>query len=239
MAESTTPQGYKKKPLWVYGAAGFLIVVPFANFLISISRQGEPLWYSPKIWALYAGYVPVATWGFVALTFLSGVFLLLVRQVTWLLALVTLVVLAAYNLLVFKQFTVLAIILVAMILFRPFRRPYLDPKTRWWEHHPRYQTNIFGTVLPSEVKVRLHNISLSGIFVEWTDTNHPAPTTGQQINISLGPSLEILCEVVRKHENFLGIRFKHLPRSTKKILKEKIKEVAAQELKAGVQNPRN
>lgn len=229
MANSIRQEGYKRKPLWVYGAAIFLMIVPVANFLMFMIHQNEARWYAPDVWVIYAQLISPLTWGFIFLTLFSGALLLFVRQVTWILALATLTVLVAYNLFLFKQFAVLAILLLCMILLAPFRRPYLQAKSRWWEQSPRYTANTYATLLPNGTRVKVHNISLSGMLVEWIDAATPVPPANLQITLSLGSSLEILCDITRRHENMLGIRFKNLPVSVRQKLKQKIKDLTLSE----------
>jgi len=71
----------------------------------------------------------------------------------------------------FIIFGVMNILIVTYLLVPAVRITYLDPRVRWWEAYPRYQSNIDCTINNS-ITGKIQNISISGVFIT---TNYDLP----------------------------------------------------------------
>ena len=129
----------------------------------------------------------------------------------------------------FIIFGFLNITIVVYLLIPAVRIAYLDPRVRWWETHPRYQTDIDCTISNNLVG-KIQNISLSGVFI--TSINHleldslvtvefNAPSKNG--TITLKPSLKVLNKYTVNNSYGYGAVFSNLTINELKQLKVLIK----------------
>jgi hypothetical protein len=182
----TEQGGYRRKPWWILAFAGILITASVGNVLVSFLTQG--IYRMPwPAWKLWFTLVRPESWALNALLLSGGIALLRARVWTYSIAMALLVLTLAYNFvfaaeLGFMPAPLLWLMRLATVVFMvllsrsELRRPYLEPRSRWWETEARHQ--IEGKVqLRREgsegegVEAQLRNISRSGVFVEAGDAS--------------------------------------------------------------------
>jgi len=223
--------GFTRKPVWIYFAAGALIISPLGNFLTTLLTMGIPGWYSPKVWMLWLPYVEWKVWGLMACLFASGISLLFVRKWSLLAAALSVLMVLIYTLATARQLmflgtwfiassVVISAATILLIFFSPFRLPYLNPKLRWWEGDPRYKADFPVKFEGAERNGLLQDISLSGALVEWTDARaHPTLEMGAESELVLPNGLRIRFQVARVTANGYGVRFVATNRAQRKSLR--------------------
>jgi hypothetical protein len=231
MNQPSSASGYRKKPFWIYVAAFTLILSPFGNFIVSLIAHQTPYWYSPKAWAHWVQSITPGVWGILILLFLSGVALLFVRKWTWTLSLVSLgfiivydIILIATNQLEFMGPVAIILMILATLSFgmgiylSEFRKPYLNPRLRWWETEPRYRVDLPVTLTKVEHPGNLVDISRSGVLVEWTDAK-TIPEIEGILSLTLPTQISVPVLVSRRTARGYGLQFEKLDAKQKKDLK--------------------
>ncbi|MBS1983487.1 MAG: PilZ domain-containing protein [Bdellovibrionales bacterium] len=229
-------RGYRQKPLWIPIVGILFILTPFGNFLLTLASLRIPHWYSPQVWAYWIRYITPGTWGLMAFIFLSGFSLLFfVRTWALVLTLFTLGTVVVYNLLMIKAFSLMGTFAVStMILttaitiyflyFSRFRRPYTNPKIRWWETSPRYRVDIPVKIDGVAKHGRLVDVSITGALIEW-DEPRLVPAREKVKHINLPPDLHLPCVAARSTEKGYGINFDHLDKAQKKAFQTWLKQL--------------
>ncbi len=103
------------------------------------------------------------------------------------------------------------------LYFSRFRRPYMNPKMRWWETSPRFKTDIPVKIPMSSKDGVLTDVSITGALIEWKDISL-VPVAEKLSRIELPPGLTLDCEVARTVPNGYGLRF-NLNRETSRKFK--------------------
>ncbi len=231
MTTSTQNSGYRKKPLWIYLAAFILMVTPLGNLLYSLASLGVQDWYHPRTWGYWLQFVNPSTWILLSLIFSSGILLLVVRKWTWTLSLVCLGVIVIYDVVMIatNQFEMMGpipilLMILATISFglglylTEFRKPYVNPRLRWWETEPRYRVDLPVTLTKVDHPGNLVDISRSGVLVEWTDPK-TVPEIEGTLSLTLPTQIAIPVFVARRTARGYGLQFKSLSSEQKKDLK--------------------
>jgi hypothetical protein len=122
---SYQPFGYRKKPFRVYFVALYLLIAPWINFVLGIRNTGESQWYHVHTWLEYLLRLHPRTWTLLILTLFAGVFLLMVRKASWIFAWSLLLAVIFYNLIIFNDLPILALVLLFFVLLTPFKRVML------------------------------------------------------------------------------------------------------------------
>jgi hypothetical protein len=226
--------GYRKKPLWIYIVALIFILTPLGNLLWSLASLNIPNWYMPHVWRYWAKYVAPSTWVLLTLLFVSGISLLFVRRWSWLLSLVTLGVVAVYDIVMIKEFSIMGTMAIAamivgtvcfglLLYFTEFRKPYLNPRVRWWETSPRYKVDLPVALRNIETPATLVDISRTGVLIEFVAA---IPEVEGDTEISLPTQVQLPCVVARKTEKGYGLQFAPLNRQQKGELKTFIRTLS-------------
>jgi len=216
------PFGYRKKPVRVFLVAIYLLIAPWVYFVLNIRELGDPTWGNPDTWLKYLTDLHPRVWFLLTITFAAAIMLFLVRKASWILAIIALVLVIIYNIFVFGSLPIPAIILLAFVLFTPFRKPYLNPQLRWWEQLPRFDVDLFANVEDLSAQLHIYDISEGGVLAEFLGETHPKLYDTFHIEFSNGPKL--LTKLVRIQENkYLGLHFEELSRGDKRLLKKFIK----------------
>jgi hypothetical protein len=228
--------GYRRKPNWIYFVGLCFILAPFGNFLVTLATLHIPQWYSPTVWRHWVRYVPVGTWALLSLVFASGLALLLfVRRWALLLTLATLLMVIAYNLVTIRQFALLGSLAIGgmagtsavmgyLLYFTRFRRPYTDPRIRWWETSPRYKVSIPVRIESVPAEGVLLDVSFTGALIEWP-TEEAVPEREQVNTIILPPDLRLSWVSARRTARGYGLRFEVSERSARKKFKAWIRQL--------------
>ncbi|HVJ64469.1 MAG TPA: PilZ domain-containing protein [Bdellovibrionota bacterium] len=211
------PQGYIKKPKWIYGLGLAFLLAPFGNFLWSLAALGVRRWWDPAIWRIWVPYVEWYVWVLMLLVAISGLSLMLVRKWSWVLSLAALGSVFVYSVILLPNINskasvaivallmLLTIGAMGVIFFSPFRLPYVNPRLRWWETSPRYRVDIKVKVGDVAQDATLVDISRSGALVEWTSAAVPELEPRTKITLPMG--LTLLVEVIRKTQQGYGLKF--------------------------------
>lgn len=218
MALSPSPiRGYVSKPKWIYVLGLSFLLAPFGNFVWSLAALGVKRWWDPQVWAIWLPFVEWHVWILMAMVSLSGLSLLLVRRWSWLLSIVALVSVFVYSLVLLPSISsktsigIVALLMIitvgamGVVLFSPFRLPYINPRLRWWESDPRYRVEIRAFVGEAEQEALLSDISRSGALVEWGSA--AVPEISGVVKLSLPMGLVLAAEVVRKTKQGYALRF--------------------------------
>lgn len=226
--ENTNPQGYRKKPLWIYLIAFILMLSPFGNFLWSLVSLGTPEWYKPSIWFAWARFIDTPTWVLLSLLFSSGLSLLFVRRWSWTYSVVVIGIIVAYDIVMFKHFLdlgpgaaiamiTLTVSFALILYFSEFRQPYLNPRLRWWETSPRYKVDLPASLSKFEKAGVIVDISRSGLLIEWpADVN--VPTMEGPCEITLLGNLKLNGMIRRQTPRGYGVQFEQITGEQKKGL---------------------
>ena len=222
--------GYRHKPFWIYVASILLMIAPLGNLLWSLASLRIPDWYKPHVWAYWAKYVSPMTWVLLAMLFVSGVSLLVVRKWTWNLSLATLALVTLYDIIMMKQFlmmgTVAVLAMVASTLgfglvlyFSEFRRPYMNPRLRWWETSPRYKVDLPVVLSKSDLPATLVDISRTGVLVEWT-TPEQIPDIEGDVQLTLPTQKAVAAKIKRRTPKGYGLEFGELGREDRLAVRD-------------------
>lgn len=225
-ALSSQPFGYKKKPWRVYAVALYLLIAPWVFFVLAIKFNiNDPGWYKPSVLLHYLQVSPPRLVLLLGLTLASGSLLLFVRKASWVVAVVTLVLVILYNVFFFNfQIPWSAVVLLLFVLFTPFRKPYLNPSLRWWEQPPRFEVDLFADIPETQSKIHVYDISEGGLLGEYLGLEKPEIEDKFYIEFENGPKL--LSQVVRKQEGkYVGVHFEDVNKIQFKRLKKFIRRL--------------
>jgi len=223
------PMGYASKPKWITALGVAFLLAPLGNFLWSLAAYGVERWWDPNVWGIWLPHVEPYVWLMMFLVAASGVSLLVVRKWSWILAVAALsfVLIHSFFLLphiVGSTNTAIVVLLslitvgsIAFVGFSPFRRPYLNPRLRWWETSPRYKADIQVKVGEIEQPGILVDISRTGALVEWPSASMPDVSENTKLDLPMG--LSLYARVARKTESGYGFTFnsKFNPESNKTL----------------------
>jgi hypothetical protein len=217
--EGSGPQGYRSKPIWIRLLAAALILAPLGNIAFTLYSLELP-WSGTETWAYWIQFIKPQVWALNVLLLMSGFALIKVRTWTHMLASVTLVLVLIYNIATWEKLLFLgpatfglmivaSIIASAVLYSRQFRKPYFNPRLRWWETSPRYQARLSvrithaseGETHPAEIL----DISRSGIFV--SIESNPELPIGEEHRIVLPTGIEVRAQIVRRTPAGYGFRF--------------------------------
>lgn len=230
-SQESAPQhvsGYRKKPLWIYVTALVLMFSPLGNIIWSLAQVGAIGWYKPSVWIYWARFVTPQTWILLVLLFVAGALLLVVRRWSWTFSLVVLGMIAIYDLVMIKNFVAMGpLAVVAMLVgtvsfglilyFSEFRKPYINPRLRWWETSPRYKVDLPATCSTVPTPGVMVDISRSGVLLQWpADLN--IPNIEGNCHVTLPNQLTLPALAKRKTEHGYGMEFHTLNREQKRQL---------------------
>lgn len=229
-------RGYRRKPAWIVAVAILFILAPFGNFLYAMFSLGYRKWPESSEMDILLRSIPSMVWILQGLVALSGVALLFVRRGSLTLATVSLSMLTAYNLLRFRDFSIIGTAnLVALILatlavlaalyFPRFRKPYIDPRVRWWETAKRYRADLSVEIVGGDESFRLLDISNTGALVTAPDAVLNRLIPGRPLRLHLPGGHELEAEVVREapapgEGRAWGLRFTDTSRAARRGLRE-------------------
>jgi len=212
-------RGYTRKPIWIRLIAIALILAPIGNIVFTIAALDVPLmtWQS---WSYWLAYIKPQVWALNVLLFSSGLALMRVRTWTHLFASFTIGVVLIYNIvfwegllflgpIAFGVMLVLSLLAAGILYSREFRKPFHNPRLRWWETSPRYQARLpvslthssEGNMYPGEIL----DISRSGLFI--TIENNPDLPIGEEHHVVLPTGIELRGQIVRRTGNGYGLSF--------------------------------
>lgn len=218
MRSPAVVKGYVSKPTWIYVLGVSFVLAPLGNFIWSLAALGVKRWWDPRIWSIWIPYVEPHVWTLMALVSLSGLCLLFVRRWSWILSLVSLGIVLVYSLFLLPSIASKASIAIVsllmlitigamgVILFSPFRLPYINPRLRWWETGPRYRVDIQVKVDDLSDEGVLVDISRTGCLVEWGGVRIPQDLRGN-VRLLMPMGLVLLAEVTRRTPQGYGFRF--------------------------------
>lgn len=236
MSQTGGAQGYRRKPTWIFIVGVLFLLTPFGNFLLTLASLNIQNWYKPETWAYWAKFIPIYTWALMSLIFCSGLALIFfVRRWALVLTMATLAAVLLHNIVMIRDFSLMGTMAVTgMILttaatwyflyFSRFRRPYTNPKMRWWETSPRYRVDIPAKIDAVPVNATLVDISMSGALIEWPEPG-AVPPEDRVSHIMLPPDLRLPCRVARGTEKGFGIQFDDFDAMTKKRFKGWLKQL--------------
>ncbi len=213
----SAPQGYRRKPLWIYLIAGLFVLTPLIHLMGTLKGAGEPQWYAPAVWWRWALHLDPAPALVSFILCVAGLALLFVRTWSWWFGMAALTLLCLYNIvLISRAFTndtftqVLAtfgsILLLALLFFSEFRRPFLNKRLRWWESEPRFHVSVPVTVRSGHeggggtTQARLVDISRSGLYLEPTQ-GQSALSLPEDIVVEVNNELRLPCRFSRTTEH--------------------------------------
>jgi hypothetical protein len=248
MSESTAPKvlGYRKKPLWIPLVGLIFCLSPFGNFLLSLAARNIQNWWTPATWNYWWHYIPFHAWMITLAVFGSGICLIFfVRKWALMLTASTIAIVMAYNLILFPTFKMMGTVVVLTMIFTTafagyivwftsFRKPYENPKIRWWESHERYRVHIPVSFANNSPTATLLDISLTGALIEWA-TVAEVPPPDRVTSMRLSPEVELDCRVVRITERGFGVLFSERKKPQIKAFKRWIKQLKKQ--RSTVSNP--
>lgn len=222
------PTGYRKKPAWIYLISAVLIFSPLGNLLWSLASMKVPDWYKPSVWIYWSHYFTVPTWGLLGLLFVAGISLLFVRRWSWALSMGVIGLICIYDIFMIKHFMALGIgAVIAMIsgtlsfglilYFSEFRKPYLNPRLRWWETSPRYKVELPASISLFDKAGVIADISRSGMLIEWPNSVE-IPELSGMCTVSLPTDLKIEGDIKRRTARGYGVKFENLSKEQKKAL---------------------
>jgi hypothetical protein len=236
MSQATAP-GYRRKPIWIHVVALLFLLAPVGNFVFGLIALGYRRWPSPEDFSTLLASVPTTAWALQACVAATGVALLFVRRGSLLLATVTLLALNLYNLFNFREFSVIGganlavlIVITAAVLaafyLTDFRKPYLNPRVRWWETAARYRADLSVGVLEGETDFRLLDVSRTGALVAGPGHLADRLRLGAAVSLRLPDGARLSAEIVREAHDVegegraWGLQFKGLGKAAKQALRE-------------------
>lgn len=229
-------KAYRKRPLWTVLLALAFVFAPIGNLLVTLIAFRVPHWWSPQVWSQWISGVSPTLLALQVLIFVSGVALLFVRNWSWTIALFTLSVACLYNVFSFQSLlkmgpwavgvmVLLTLVGIAVMLYSPFRRPYLNPRLRWWETSPRFRADIRVIIEGVPGEAILVDVSRTGALLEWREIENIPQLEGlKQMTLAQGPILS--CIVIRRTPKGYGLNFHKLSPASKKYLKNWLAELA-------------
>lgn len=185
------------------------VLAPLGNFLFGLYSLGYRRWPDNADLRSLLASVPPFAWILQTCVMATGVALLFVRRGSLLLATVTLSLMTLYNLARFRDFSVIGSLNLAVLILATlgvlaalyltdFRKPYLNPRVRWWETAQRFRAEIPVTVIEGEEPFRLLDVSRTGALVAGPEHLAARLPAGQTLRVHLPTGLELAAEVVRE-----------------------------------------
>jgi len=241
MTQAQHTTGYRNKPIWIQVLATLLILAPFGNLIGTFWAMDLPI-TNPESWTYWVRYVPVRVWALNILLFVSGWALLKVRTWTHLLATGTLLCVLIYNIITFQSLMLLGPItlgifilasgvMLGLLYSKDFRKPYFQPRLRWWETHPRYKARLSIVLkdLPQakEYLGEILDISRSGTLIQLDSANDSELQVGEEHHLILPNKLELNAQIVRRTPEGYGFEFMRNSWSTRSDLKKFIRDLSS------------
>jgi hypothetical protein len=238
--DSLSPIGYRHKPRWVFVIAFLFMLAPVGNFVSTLAMMRIADWWTPRVWIHWAQWISPGAWGIMTMLFLSGLGLLFVNRLSWIFASICLLTVLGFNLFYVFHFgtvstlgpitlgvMVLATLLSGLFLYsQRFRRPYLNPRLRWWETRPRYRADLGVRMPPFSERCVLLDISESGALVDFPER---VPMIPDQVQIEVTAELKLDCDVVRRPDSgrAFGLSFLKLSRPQRAELRRFLDQIAS------------
>jgi hypothetical protein len=232
---STIASGYAKKPFWIPLAGLIMVLSPFGNYLLALRAAGAENWATPAAWLEFVPEIDPVAAGVMGLVFVAGLGLFTARRWSWALASFSLLATVVYNIVSLQDLLWLGSFQVAamcamtgfglLFLYMGwFRRPYLDPRVRWWETSPRMRTYLPVSIRGLGLRGSLLDVSRTGALVEWSETGPvEAP---KNFLLKMPGDFEIKCELARKTARGAGLRFVDVDGATRDSLQELLKRLS-------------
>jgi hypothetical protein len=241
MSDSTAPEprGYRNKPIWIRLLAAALVLAPLGNIAFTLYSLDLP-WSGPETWLYWIHFIKPQVWALNILLLMSGLALIKVRTWTHMLASVTLLLVIIYNIATWEKLLflgpatfalmVLASLIATTVLYsQQFRKPYFNPRLRWWETSPRYQARLSvrithaseGETHPAEIL----DISRSGLFV--AIESNPELPIGEEHHIILPTGIELRAQIVRRTPTGYGFRFVRVGWTQRAQIKKFVRQLSS------------
>ncbi len=226
--DTTLNRGYLKKPLWIYVAAALLLSAPLGNLVISLFSLKIQGWYLPHTWWRALEYVHPLRKAMMGALMVSGAGLLFVRSWAWIFAMGAVALVAFDNAMQiaarapFNPLTMGLMLLASvttLVLFasEKFRKPYNNPRLRWWETEPRFRAELPVQIEGIETLAVLEDISRSGALISWKDSNLFC-LLASDATLVLPLGLKVKSKVVRRTPYGYGLEFKKMKWSERRVL---------------------
>ncbi len=222
---TTSPApGYRQRPLGTYVLAIAFILAPLLSLygeLWSVGL-GHPRHFAA--WGPWLREIWMVAWVVLGAVFVSGWSLLFVRSSSLHLTMLALGLVLAHNLTLWNRspdsgafrlvlMTVVTLTVMAVFWRAEFRRPYMEPRLRWWETAPRFRVDL--PVRVGSVETRLLDISRTGALVE----GGLEAEAGSRVRLAF-KDFEVPAVVVRVAMNHAtGLQFKDVTWSERRALK--------------------
>ena len=213
--------GYRFKPSWIKILAILLILAPLGNIAVSFISVGVPNLLDLGAWTYWIRFVKPEVWALNFMLLLSGISLLWVRTRTHSLAAVSIGAVLIYNIVSFQDTVfigpiaigvslVVSLIALAILYHRDFRKPYFNPRLRWWETSTSYRVDLPVELTSSEsgttIPAVLLDVSRSGLLVKVADDI--SWRLGESQKVQLPKSIHLNAKIVRKHsDHSFGLSF--------------------------------
>jgi hypothetical protein len=230
--------GYRSKPFWIRLFALALILAPFGNLAFTFLALDLPLG-NLRSWNHWLQYIRPHVWALNTLLFVAGISLLKVRTWTHLLASFALGAVMVYNIafwqgllmlgpLVFAAMAVATLVTAAFLYSREFRKPYFNPRLRWWETEPRYQARLPVTLESRDGRTHsgeILDVSRSGLFLALDGS--PELQVGEEHHVRLPSGIEVRGQIVRRAPNGFGVSFVRLSWEQRARVKDFVRHLAS------------
>jgi len=209
---SAQKKGYTKKPMFIYGVSFALILLPLAQFFLSLSLQPINNKWSFEFFSFALKSFSFSQWALIFLTMLSGVLLLFARKITLWTSVAVFVFIFFVNLFFYNRTQPAIVIIPALLVFTPFAKPYRDKTLRWWEQAKRFFIPQLRAEFENGKKFEVKNISASGICILIADINdldmknNEVPNSTTQLRLDKHPHW-LKVRVARHSQNEVAFEF--------------------------------
>ena len=208
-------KGYRRKPVWIYFVAILFVLTPFIHMMGTLEAAGEPEWYSPAVWLLWAQHLDPAPAVISFMLCISGIAILCVSTLTWWLGMIALSALCIYNIILIRSTfthdpltqvvaTIGSVLLLVLLYFSEFKKPFLNHRLRWWESEPRFKVRVPVKVhapgSETKIQVQLMDISKSGVYLEPNPGQAPLDLP-HHIWVEVNAELKLPCNFSRSTEH--------------------------------------
>jgi hypothetical protein len=174
---SSSSYGYRRKPFWIYAVATLFVLTPFLHLMLTIKSAGAVDWYAPSSWWNWVRFLDPAPAVISTLLCLAGLAILFVRRWAWWLGMIALSSLCIYNIaLISYSFaddpvtrllaTIGSFLLLILLFYSDFKKPFFNQRMRWWETDPRFKVSIPVKIQGLPAQALLVDISKSGLHLE-------------------------------------------------------------------------
>lgn len=231
-------KGYRSKPVWIKLVSIVLILAPLGNIFISFVASGLAVDAGWPAWAYWLKQVSPKIWALNLLVFTAGLGLLWVRSWSLFLAFCAVGSALFYTTLNYQHYLLgpfllgvmilVSMGLLALLIQKDFRKPYLNPRLRWWETSPRYRSDIVVQIRHANsktpIKATLLDISRSGALVQSSDKSEIS--IGDHLHLEFSPELEIAAKVARlKEDHSFGVEFNVKGLAERKSIKTLVRQL--------------